>query len=388
MLDTTTREEHRMVQELVQKFVTRDLMPLEPLILAREANGGKYALTDAEEAPLRATCRELGLWALDAPEEYGGANLPTIALMGVEEEMARTVVPFTIPPDSPNLHMLVSVADAYQRERYLTPYAAGEMRSCIAISEPVAGGDPSGMLTKAVQDGDDWVINGRKIWVSNVPAADFIVLMARTSPGKREAGVTAFIVERGTPGFIIEREIAMIGGKKTYELVFEDCRVPARNVLGGLGAGYAPMQLRLNVRRLQMGARCVGIARRALEMMCSHAKQRVTFGAPLADRQAIQWWIADAATKIHACRLMVQAGAATMDAGGDVRNEASMIKVFATEMATEVVNHAMQAHGAMGMTKELPLQLMANQVRLMHVYEGPTEVHRMAIAKRTLKELG
>jgi acyl-CoA dehydrogenase len=388
MLDTTTREEHRMVQELVQKFVTRDLMPLEPLILAREANGGKYALTDAEEAPLRATCRELGLWALDAPEEYGGANLPTIALMGVEEEMARTVVPFTIPPDSPNLHMLVAVADAYQRERYLTPYATGEMRSCIAISEPVAGGDPSGMLTKAVQDGDDWVINGRKIWVSNVPAADFIVLMARTSPGKREAGVTAFIVERGTPGFIIEREIAMIGGKKTYELVFEDCRVPARNVLGGLGAGYAPMQLRLNVRRLQMGARCVGIARRALEMMCSHAKQRVTFGAPLADRQAIQWWIADAATKIHACRLMVQAGAATMDAGGDVRNEASMIKVFATEMATEVVNHAMQAHGAMGMTKELPLQLMANQVRLMHVYEGPTEVHRMAIAKRTLKELG
>jgi len=388
MLDTTTREEHRMVQELVQKFVTRDLMPLEPLILAREANGGKYALTTEEEAPLRATCRELGLWALDAPEEYGGANLPTIALMGVEEEMARTVVPFTIPPDSPNLHMLVAVADAYQRERYLTPYAAGEMRSCIAISEPVAGGDPSGMLTKAVQDGDDWVINGRKIWVSNVPAADFIVLMARTSPGKREAGVTAFIVERGTPGFIIEREIAMIGGKKTYELVFEDCRVPARNVLGGLGAGYAPMQLRLNVRRLQMGARCVGIARRALEMMCSHAKQRVTFGAPLADRQAIQWWIADAATKIHACRLMVQAGAATMDAGGDVRNEASMIKVFGTEIAPEVVNHAMQAHGAMGMTKELPLQLMANQVRLMHVYEGPTEVHRMAIAKRTLKELG
>jgi acyl-CoA dehydrogenase len=140
MLDTTTREEHRMVQELVQKFVTRDLMPLEPLILAREANGGKYALTTEEEGPLRATCRELGLWALDAPEEYGGANLPTIALMGVEEEMARTVVPFTIPPDSPNLHMLVAVADAYQRERYLTPYAAGEMRSCIAISEPVAGG--------------------------------------------------------------------------------------------------------------------------------------------------------------------------------------------------------------------------------------------------------
>ena len=379
-------EEHRMVQELVQKFVARDLMPLEPAILAREASGGKYGLTAEEEAPLRATCRELGLWGLDAPEEFGGANLPTVALMAVEEEMARTVVPFTIPPDSPNLHMLVAVADEAQRQKYLAPYAAGEMKSCIAISEPIAGGDPSGMLTRAVADGDDWVINGRKIWVSNVPAADFIILMARTSPGKREQGVTAFIVERGTPGFIIEREIAMIGGKRTYELVFEDCRVPGANVLGGLGAGYGPMQLRLNVRRLQMGARCIGIARRALEMMCTHAKQRVTFGAPLADRQAIQWWIADAAMKIHACRLMVQAGAATMDAGGDVRNEASMIKVFGTEMATEVVNHAMQCHGAMGMTKELPLQLMANQVRLMHVYEGPTEVHRMAIAKRVLKD--
>ena len=375
-----------MVRDLVTKFVTRDLMPMEATILAREAAGGQYALTAAEEAPLRNTCRELGLWGLDAPEEFGGSNLPTVALMAVEEEMARTVVPFTIPPDSPNLHMLVAVADQAQRAKYLAPYAAGEMRSCIAISEPIAGGDPSGMLTRAVADGDDWVINGRKIWVSNVPAADFIILMARTAPGKREQGVTAFIVERGTPGFIIEREIAMIGGKKTYELVFEDCRVPAANVLGGLGAGYAPMQLRLNVRRLQMGARCIGIARRALEMMCTHAKQRVTFGAPLADRQAIQWWIADAAMKIHACRLMVQAGAATMDAGGDVRNEASMIKVFGTEMATEVVNHAMQCHGAMGMTKELPLQLMANQVRLMHVYEGPTEVHRMAIAKRTLKD--
>jgi acyl-CoA dehydrogenase len=191
--------------------------------------------------------------------------------------------------------------------RTIASAAASRRRNCCASIEPAqSGSDAANAKTKAVLDGDEWVLNGNKTWCSgaHIPGT-LIVLMARTSPGKREAGVTAFIVERGTPGFIIEREIAMIGGKKTYELVFEDCRVPARNVLGGLGAGYAPMQLRLNVRRLQMGARCVGIARRALEMMCSHAKQRVTFGAPLADRQAIQWWIADAATKIHACRLMV-----------------------------------------------------------------------------------
>ncbi|PZW48091.1 acyl-CoA dehydrogenase [Humitalea rosea] len=387
MTNATASEEHRMLQELVAKFVERDLMPLEPVILAREASGGKYALTEEEEAPLLATCRELGLWGLDVPEEMGGANLPAVARMLVEEEVSRTIVPFEFPPDSPNLHMLMAAANADQRERYLKPYAEGRAKSAIAISEPGAGGDPAGMITRARKEGSDWVINGRKIWVSRVPYCDFIILMARTGEGKREEGMTAFLVDRGTPGFIIEREIAMIGGRQTYELVFDECRLPESQILGELGRGYVPMQLRLNVRRLQLGARCVGISSRALQMMSVHAKQRVTFGVPLADRQAIQWWIADAAIRIHACRLMVMSAAAKLDAGGDVRNEASMIKVFATEMVQEVVDHAMQAFGAMGMTKELPLQLFAQQVRLMRIYEGPTEVHRMAIARRALREV-
>ncbi|MDJ0391251.1 acyl-CoA dehydrogenase [Roseomonas sp. E05] len=378
-------EEHRMLQDMVARFVERELMPLEPAVLAREAAGGKYGLTEEEEVPLLAKCKELGLWGLDVPEAMGGADLPAVARMLVEEEVSRTITPFEFPPDSPNLHMLMAAASPWQRETYLTPYAEGRMKSAIAISEPGAGGDPAGMLTRAVQDGEDWVLNGRKIWVSRVPSCDFIIVMARTGEGKREEGMTAFIVERGTPGFTIEREIPMIGGRRTYELVFEDCRLPARQVLGELGKSYAPMQLRLNIRRLQVGARCVGIARRALDMMTEQAKQRVTFGVKLADRQAIQWWIADAAIRIHACRLMVHAAAETLDAGGDVRNEASMIKVFGTEMAQEVVDQAMQSFGAMGMTKELPLQLFAQQVRLMRIYEGPTEVHRMAIARRVLR---
>jgi alkylation response protein AidB-like acyl-CoA dehydrogenase len=381
-------EEHRMVRDLVTRFVERELMPLEPAVLAREAQGQKYALTEEEEGRLYARCRELGLWGLDVPEALGGADLPLPALMAVEEELARTVTPFIIPPDSPNLHMLLAVANEQQRERYLKPYASGEARSSIAISEPGAGGDPAGMTTRAVLEGEEWVINGRKIWVSGVPRADFVIVMARTGEGKRQEGVTAFIVERGTPGFVIEREIPMIGGRRTYELVFEDCRIPKHQVLGEVGRGYAPMQLRLNVRRLQMGARCIGLSRRSLKMLCEHANQRVTFGAKLADRQAIQWWIAEAATKIHACRLMVQDAAAKLARRAEVRNEASMVKVFGTEMATEVLDHAMQAFGAMGMTKELPLQLMAQQVRVMRIYEGPTEVHRMAIARRVLKELG
>jgi len=318
------------------------------------------------------------------PEEFGGANLPTVALMPIQEEIGRTCVPFTFPPDSPNLHMLTSVANADQRKRYLEPYARGQAKAAIAISEPGAGGDPAGLITRATRDGTDWVLNGRKIWVSRVPAADFVIVMARTGEGKRHEGVTAFIVDRDTKGFIIEREIQMLGGARTYELVFDDCRIPAGQLLGDVGKGFAPMQLRLTVRRLQMGAWCIGMTRRALDMMVEHVKQRVTFGQKLSDRQAIQWWIAEAATKIHACRLMLMDAAAKTDARRDVRMEASMIKVFATEMAQEVLDHAMQSFGAMGVTKEMPLQLMMQKVRTMRVYEGPSEVHRMVIARRVL----
>lgn len=377
-------EEHRMLQDLVAKFVDRELIPLEKNVLAREMAGQKTALSAEEEDRLLATCKELGLWGLDVPEEFGGANLPAVALIGVYEEQGRTCVPFTFPPDSPNLHMLMAVANDEQRRKYLDPYARGDARSAIAISEPGAGGDPAGMTTRAVKDGGDWVINGRKIWVSRVPQADFVIVMARTGEGKRHEGVTAFIVERGTKGFIIEREIPMLGGQRTYELVFEDCRIPARQLLGVEGKGFAPMQLRLTVRRLQMGAWCVGMTRRALDMMVEHAKQRVTFGARLADRQAIQWWIAEAAMRLHACRLMVYDAAAKVDAGRDVRTEASMVKLYGTEMATDTIDRAMQTFGAMGVAKELPLQLMAQKVRLMRVYEGPSEVHRMAIARRII----
>lgn len=377
-------DETRMLQELVAKFVDHDLMPLEPAILRREAEGQPYRLVESEEQALLARCRELGLWGLDVPESFGGANLPLQTLALVEEELGRACVPFVIPPDSPNLHMMLAVATAVQRERYLAPYAAGDLRSAVAISEPGAGGDPAGMTTRAVRDGDEWVIDGRKIWVSGAPRADFIILMARTGAGKRQDGISAFIVERGTPGYVIEREIPMIGGRRTYELVFENCRVPAANLLGELDRGYAPMQLRLNVRRMQMGARCVGMARRALAMMADHAKQRVTWGVRLADRQAIQWFAAEAAAEIHACRLMVHDLAARMDAGADVRMEASILKVRSTEMAQAVLDNAMQTLGAMGMTKELPLQLMHQQVRVMRIYEGPSEVHRSAIGRRVL----
>jgi acyl-CoA dehydrogenase len=303
--------------------------------------------------------------------------------------MGRTIVHYYLPPDTPNLLMLRRTATPAQKQKYLEPYVRGELSSAIVISEPGAGGDPSGLSTRAVRDGGDWVINGRKIWISNMERADFGIVMARTEgkPGDR-GGISAFIVDKGTPGFEVARRIPMLGGVFTAEVTFDDCRIPADQLLGVEGQGFAPMQERLGSRRVQMAAWCIGRAQRALEMMCEYAPQRTTFGEKLSDRQAIQWWIADAATRIHAARLMTYEAAWRLDHGMDARTQLSMIKAYATEMAWDVIDHAMQTFGAMGMTKELPLQQMANESRLMRIYEGPTEVHTWVVARNTLGRRG
>ena len=299
-MDFQLPEEHQMLQNLVAKFVDQQLIPLESAVLQREAEGGSCALTKSELAPLNTMCKELGLWGLDSPEEFGGANLPALALIGVNEEVGRTAVPFHFPPDSPNLHMLKATVNEEQRLKYLEPYARGETVSAIGISEPGAGADPAGMTTRAIKEGNEWVLNGRKIWVSRMDEADFTIVMAKTNPELGRGGISAFLVNRDTPGFIVERKIPMVGGLRTYEIVIDNCRIPEGNLLGELGKGFAPMQLRLSVRRLQMASWCIGMSRRAVDMMVEHAKQRHTFGQPLADRQTVQWWIADAETKIHA----------------------------------------------------------------------------------------
>ncbi len=381
----STDDETAMIRETVAKFVDRELIPLEPDYLRSRLPGSGHPELSAEQRErLRTVSKDLGLWGLDAPEDLGGHDLPTRTMAAVHEELGRTCVPFILPPDSPNLRMLQAVGTEAQKRKYMQPYIEGRMISAIAISEPGAGGDPAGMKTRAVLEGDQWVLNGRKIWITNARRADFIIVMARVGNDARQGGITSFIVEKDTPGFIIEREIPMLGGEATYEIVFEDCRIPQDSVLGEVGKGYAPMQLRLRTRRLEMGSTCIGIAMRALDMLCEHATQRETFGVKLAERQAIQWWVADISTRIHACRLMVRDAADKTDRGEDIRKEASMIKVFATEMAYEACDHAMQTLGALGMTLELPLNALSQKARLMRMYEGPSEVHRQAIARRVL----
>lgn len=384
-MDFALSDEHRMLKELVARFVRDELMPLEAGVLAREAEGGGLGIGAGEQQRLDDVSKSLGLWGLDAPEDVGGSDLPAVAMVGVNEELGRTVTPYTLPPDSPNLRMLAATVNDRQREAYLAPYVRGETISAIGISEPGAGADPAGMITRADRDGDDWIINGRKIWITRAEEADFTILMAVTDREKgARGGMSAFLLDRGTPGFNVLRRIPMIGGQATYEVVLEDCRVEGWKLLGEEGNGFGPMQLRLGTRRIEMASWSIGMAQRALDMICEYAPQRQTFGLPLSERQAIQWWVADAATRIHAARLMTYDCAWKLDQGRDVRVEISMIKAYATEMAWEVVDRAMQTFGAMGMTKELPLQLMASRLRTMRIYDGPTEVHKWVVARNLM----
>lgn len=375
-----------MVRDLAVKFVDDFLMPLEPALLEREAGGGLLRLTPEESSRLKEHCKMLGLWGMDLPEEFGGVDLPNTALVILDEELGRTIVPFTFPPDSPNLHMMMAACNEEQRERYMLPYARGETVSAIGISEPGAGADPRLMAMKAVKKGDSWVLNGTKIWITRGDTMDHVILMAQADPGDGgKGGITAFFVDAGTPGLTVSREIKMLGGQVTYELVLEDCRIPAANLLGELGKGFEPMQTRLTRRRLEMAAWSIGMARRALDMLIQQANQRSLFGSKLADKQAIQWWVADLAAKIHATRLMALDCAWKQDQGIDVKTEASMLKFFATEMATDAIDKSMQAWGAMGMTKDMPLHILSTEIRTMRIYDGPSEVHRMVVARSLLK---
>tara|TARA_R110000782_G_scaffold34811_1_gene83138 strand:- start:1592 stop:2755 length:1164 start_codon:yes stop_codon:yes gene_type:complete len=384
-MDFELAEEYRMLRDLVQRFVRDELMPLETGVLARDAEGQGSHLVEGERTRLDTVSKEMGLWSLDAPEESGGMGLPHVALVGVNEALGSTVAQYTLPPDSPNLRMLMTAVNDQQRTAYLEPYARGETISAIGISEPGAGADPAGMLTRAVKDGDDWVINGRKIWITRAAEADFTILMAITDPERRaRGGMSAFLIDRDTPGFNVLRRIPMLGGEYTYEVVLEDCRVPGWKLLGKEGDGFGPMQVRLGTRRMEMAAWCIGAAQRALDMMIEYAPQRVTFGQKLSQRQAVQWWVADGAAKIHAARLMAYDCAWKLDTGKDVRTEISMLKYYATEMAQEIIDNAMQCFGAMGMTKEMPLHLFAGRIRNMRIYDGPSEVHRMVVARNLM----
>jgi len=251
-MDFELAEEHRMLKELVHRFVEDELMPLEAGVLEREAAGQGLSIPKADQERIDKISRSLGLWGLDAPADIGGSDLPAVALVGVNEELGRTVTPYTLPPDSPNLRMLMATVNERQREAYLAPYVRGETISAIGISEPGAGSDPSAMITRAERQGDDWILNGRKIWISRADHADFTIVMALTNKEKRaRGGISAFLVDKGTKGFNVLRRIPMVGGASTFEIALEDSASKA----GSSSARKAPASRRCRSGSARAGSR-------------------------------------------------------------------------------------------------------------------------------------
>lgn len=405
MVDFSLPSELKMIREVARRFVEERLLPLEEEVIRNEAErglaikpyspmSGEHWIFDPDGVLPAETyrrlvdeARELGLWGLDVPTELGGSGLGILAKMIVLEEMGRTVVPFILPPDTPNLVWLMACCTPEQRERYLIPYARGEKSSCLAVTEPNAGSDPGGIETTAVRRGDRWILNGRKMFINRADWSDFMIVLAVTDREKgKRGGMTAFLVDRDTPGVTITRRIATLVHERPCEVIFENVELTDDQVLGEVGGAFPELQNRFCVRRVELAARSVGASERLLELMVRQANTRSTFGTLLADRQAVQWWVADAVTHIHAARLMTYHAAWKVDQGiRDIRYEAAMVKVFATEMVNRIADECLQLHGGLGLSKELPIEYFYRLVRVWRIVEGPSEVHRMFVARNRLR---
>lgn len=389
-MDFKFSEEALMIRDMVQRFTTESLIPLEPLVIRREAERGLKddpILPADVEADLQKKAKDLGLWGIDAPEEFGGQNLGVLTKTLVVEQMKHSIVPLVLPPDSPNLHYLNSCCTPYQRERYLHPYVRGEKKSCLALTEAGAGSDASAIRTKAERKGGKWVLNGEKIFISNARRSDFIIVIAVTDPDKRaRGGMTAFLVDKGTPGLSIPSSYPMIGEYHPYGVVLDNVELGDEQVLGEVGQAFVPMTNRLGIRRTEIAARSLGLASRAINMMIAQSKDRSTFGVPLADRQTVQNWISDSWQELEMARLLTYRLAWKIDQGQtDVRREAAMVKIQATEMATRVVDRAIQLFGGMGVSKELPLEYMSRILRVYRIVEGASEIHRWTVARDLIR---
>ena len=336
--------------------------------------------------------KDLGFWMMDVPEEYGGPGLSILAKTIVEEQLARTIA---LPARGgggiagPSVRAILFTLKGEMKEKYLLPALRGEKKACFAQTEPDAGSDPGGMRTTAVRDGDFYLINGVKRFITGAGEADFMQLMAATDRAKgSHGGISCFIVDMDTPGVKLGAQYSTMMGDRPWEIVLENVRVPASHRVGEEGEGFRHAQQWLGAGRVKHGARALGVTERCLEMATSYAKQRSTFGRPLADRQAVQWMLADMYIELQAARLLVYKAAVRLDAGEDARQDAYVCKYFADEMAFRAADMCMQIHGGIALTTDLPIEKFWRQQRSFRITEGASEVMKMVIARHVLKTYG
>ncbi len=379
-MDFTLNEEQKMVQRTIRDFVRKELMPYEQQVLKNEREG-RPGMSREEIRALQDKAKALGFWGINTPEEYGGADLGPMMTAIIQMELGRTFVPFGFGGSADNI---LYYCNEEQKERYLLPVINGERRSCFALTEPGAGSDAANIRMSAAKDGDHWVLNGEKIFITNGNEADFAMVFAVTDKEKgARGGVTCFLVDREM-GWRSEY-IHTMGEWGPASLVFENVRVPEENILGELGGGFNLGMQWIGQGRWMIPARGLGAAERLLQMAIDHAKSRVTFGKPIAERQAIQWMIADSAVEIEATRWLVLKAAWMSEQKLDNRHDASIAKLYGANMANRVVDRVLQIHGGMGYTKELPIERWYREMRVWRIFEGTDEIQRFIIARNLLR---
>ena len=394
--DFSTDPEFQEQLDWMQAFVRDEVWPLESIVdeVSQEQLDGLYA-------PLQEQVKARGLWAAHLPGDLGGQGFGQVRL-GLMHEILGTspLAPNAFgnaAPDSGNSEVLALVGTPEQKERWLEPLLAGELKSAISMTEPeVAGSDPTLLRTRAVRDGDEWVINGHKWFSTNGSIADFLIVMAVTDPDARaHQRASMILVPADTPGVRVVRDIGTMEHPQVSfgklgnhaEIVYEDVRVPYENLLGDEGAGFLIAQKRLGPGRIHHCMRWLGVSRRAFDMLCERSLYRESHGGPLATKQTVQNWIADSAAEMHAARLMTLHAAWVMDTQGAsaARTEISLIKFYGAKVLHDVIDRAIQAHGALGYSTDLPLEGMYRYARAARFYDGPDEVHRQAVARRILR---
>jgi alkylation response protein AidB-like acyl-CoA dehydrogenase len=379
--------EIREQRRKAKAFLDEHIIPNEPTLQQHDDEAA------ALMKDLQARVKAMGMWAMFIGPEAGGTGTGFLPYAYVNEILGRS--PFAprafgcAAPDTGNAEILHQFGTPEQKDRWMRPLVAGDIRSCFSMTEPeVSGADPTGLRTRAVRDGDEWVINGHKWFTSGAIGASFAIAMVVTDPeAEQHRRMSQIIVPTDAPGFNIVRPVPVMGETDGAhcEIIYDNVRVPVTNTLGEPGDGFRIAQRRLGPGRIHHCMRWLGQMQRAFELMCAYALKREAFGSTLADKQTVQNWIADSAAEIQAARLLTLAAAEKIDQGDEARAEISIIKFFGAKVLHDVIDRAIQVHGARGVSGDTPLESMYRNARAARIYDGPDEVHRMVVARRILR---